>query len=597
MSKNPNTKKHLITFLLDHVSPEAFFQLIDEGIAPHVSKYILGDKIPETKAYSNATISRNIITGFPSTSANTHTSILTGSFGGKNNLGLGAYWNLLEDKPKFIKTDSIGLFSIKKFNVEYVNNYCKTLFEYIPDSASYHVLNRGAKYKEFTTKSLIFTYLPLLIKMKRKDEPGRVSPISRPELWKDLFRKNIGSLLRRIQESHMPRAIYIVFLLTDENGHRYGFDSPEYKEAVKIVDLFVEGLVEGVQINKKRKTAGLKDLGLLDSIVWNFHTDHAGRKINRDKFVMVNRLLEVELGLNFIQGDEDKEAQKKMKKEIKDLSNINAFTCVNSELYNGWFCSDIDKIGSNDQKGSIDYIKFYGEATFRNLIPKNDEITEKDEKTDIIAHLTKQDYTQFVLIPEESALLTRTDFISDKERVEKRIPRNYIIKIFGSVGSGVVSRKIINDKTHYSWNIVEGQDPLDYNELDIEYKKFYSQHKWLELTYQHRLPDVFHRLFGFFDCKYAPNFVLTSDFNYHFFNQYDRLEEMMLKVQSHDGLYKVESKVPVTFAGPGIKKGAIIDYGRNVDVLPTLLEIMGINFNKDRLDGEILDDVSSADSF
>ncbi len=47
------SQKFLITFLVDHASPEVFFRMIDEGNAPYVSKYILGDKTPQN-TYSKA---------------------------------------------------------------------------------------------------------------------------------------------------------------------------------------------------------------------------------------------------------------------------------------------------------------------------------------------------------------------------------------------------------------------------------------------------------------------------------------------------------------------------------------------------------------
>ena len=78
-NKKPDQEKHLFAFLLDHATPSFFFDYVDKGMAPHVSKYILGEKTKDN-TYSNATISRHVVTGFPTSSANSHTSILTGSF-------------------------------------------------------------------------------------------------------------------------------------------------------------------------------------------------------------------------------------------------------------------------------------------------------------------------------------------------------------------------------------------------------------------------------------------------------------------------------------------------------------------------------------
>ena len=146
MSENTEKpQKHLIQILVDHASPEAFFGWIDKGVTPHISKYILGAK-KEDGTYANATISRNIVTGYPSTSANSHTSILTGSYARKNNLIHTTYWDMLGKVPKFHDTEKISLKGLKEMNYLHINPLCKTLFEYTDNSASFHALNRGASF-------------------------------------------------------------------------------------------------------------------------------------------------------------------------------------------------------------------------------------------------------------------------------------------------------------------------------------------------------------------------------------------------------------------------------------------------------------------
>ena len=113
----------------------------------------------------------------------------------------------------------------------------------------------------------------------------------------------------------------------------------------------------------------------------------------------------------------------------------------------------------------------------------------------------------------------------------------------------------------------------------------------MEKTINHDLPDVPHRLFGFFDCKFAPNFVVTSAYDYHFLSiqKLARKKEKLLKdSQTHDGLFRIESVVPLTLAGPGIKKGAEISMGRNIDILPTLLKLLNIDYDKGTIDGNVL---------
>ncbi len=363
-SKKP---KYLIQILVDQASPKWFFYWIDLGIAPNISKYILGEKTKDN-TYSKATISRNIVTGYPSTSANTHVSIITGSYARKNNLTYTIFWDLLGKVPKFVNVERASLKALKEINSFRINPLCKTLFEHTKDSASFHMIHRGARVKMFTLKTILFKFLPLLVKVKRLMKEGDEGPFENPEFWRAFLRKNISSFLKKAQkQKKFPLATFIVHLLTDESAHRAGFNSEKYKQALMVLDYIIECLVEGIDIKKEKKEEithfqGLKELGLLENIIWNFCTDHAGREVFRDKFVFINSLARVDLGLNLIDG-EDKEYEVYIKSLKGNLSKINAFTITSRELWHSWFrIQQIEKLK--------DYTRFQNENYFRNLTPK-----------------------------------------------------------------------------------------------------------------------------------------------------------------------------------------------------------------------------------
>jgi len=589
-SKDVN-KKYLFMLLLDHCHPDFFFNIIDQGLAPNISKYILGKKLEQLDAYSNATICKNVVTGFPSTSANMHTSILTGTVGGKNNIFQYAYWNFFGKKPKIIRTDDLKITTIKKFNNNYLNPNTKLIFEFFKTSSSYHVINRGAKWKMFTLKTIIFNYLPLLINLQKKDEPGRLSPLARPELWKKMLLKNIGKFLLKVKKEYLPEVNYLVFLLTDENAHRFGYNSTQYKEAIQIIDLYIKSLVEGIDLKDGRHIDGLEELGYFENIIWNIHTDHSGRPIERHKYISINRYLEAEFGLKLIEGPGNKtKPEKRMIKKsynLKSIQNINAYSVCSGELWTGWFRDS----NLNSQTNLEQFIKFHGEKLFRNLKPLNNEVITdftSNFKIDLINLLIKKEFIQFVIVPEE--LDQDFDFyineikknfkIHLKQRIFNQIPRKYTIKIFSNKGSSIIKRFYENNSIYYSYEILQNQNPLDYDEINIEYGKKYSQSEILKLTFNHKLPDVFFRLFGFFDCVFAPNFLITSEYTYQFLPRHESLDKFLLKSQNHDGLYSIESVVPLVFAGKDVRKGYKIPFARNVDIIPTLLKLMNIEFKE-----------------
>ena len=548
--------KHLIAFLLDQASPETFFKMIDNNEMPHVSKYILGKK-QSNGTYSKSTISKNIVTGYPSTSANSHTSLLTGCYAGKNNFILGGYWNLKGKKPVYIDTTKIGINTINKLNNVWINPESKMIFEYFSDSASFHGLNRGAEFKLLTPKKILTQFLPLLIKFKRKDKPGEVSPISNPDLWTSMFEKHIEEYINRIiKQDHMPSVTFIVFLLTDETGHKFGFDSPEYRNAANVMDIFVQRNVEGFINKKGKKIKGLKELGYLDSIIWTIFTDHSARKVYMDKIIGINAIIEAELGLKLIEGKEITNNNKKnsLKKIKDDYSKINAFSVVNDELWHGWFSKNGETIDS--------FTKFYNEDFFRNLNPKGIVLKQNIGKSiDLIDYLVSKEHIQYVIIPESNdngILGTKTNELKPSERIQMRIPRDYNIKIISSGGKGLIKRIEKNKIIFYSYSVLDGKDPLGYSKSGLEYNNEYSHLEWLEKTIKLEIPDVFHRLFGFFDCIYTPNISITSEKKFQYFSTYNPINKIYKNRQSHDGLYSVESIVPFTISGPGIVKGTIL---------------------------------------
>ncbi|MFO8017404.1 MAG: alkaline phosphatase family protein [Promethearchaeia archaeon] len=573
-------RKYLIQFLVDHANPDVFFNIVDRGLTPHLTKYILGEK-SDKGTYEKASISRNLVTGYPSTSANAHTSLMTGCWAGKNDLLHSQFWDFQKNSPEYINVEDISISALRAMNKDRIYPVCKTIFEHTDKSASFHAIHRGADIKLLNLTTILFRFLPLLWKIKRKSHTEQ-SPIESPEFWKRFFHKNIIRFLKKIKKPEdFPQATFIVFLLSDGNAHHYGFDSKEYEASIELLDYFIKCLVEGLEDKKGNHIPGLKELGLYDHIIWNICTDHAGRKIDPSKYVFIDTITDKRLKLNVIE-NENEEKLDELDNLDGDLSRIDVFTVCASEQWHCWF-------GGPKGSCSEDFRRFYGAPYFRNYNRK----TKKGNPLNLIEYYTDKEYTQFVIIPREDVSLP-IPISNSKERMEEPIPRPYSIDLFDGEGTGKIMRRYHAGAIEYAYKCTEGRDPLKYADIDLEYKKYYSKQEWLQATIDHPLPDIIHRLFGFFDCIHAPNFVVTSDYDYRFVNVnqiVNKKEKAIQNVQSHGGVYAVESIVPLTISGPGIKKNYEIPYGRNIDVLPTLLAALGVEFDGKMVDGRVLDDV------
>jgi predicted AlkP superfamily pyrophosphatase or phosphodiesterase len=572
-----------MTFLLDHISPDEFFAIVDSGEAPHVTKYILGNRQADG-TYSNAAISRQFAAAFPSTSANSHPCLMTGCYGGKNKLFVGNYWNMLGEKPVYTNTDKLTLNGFKKYYREYLNPTTKTLFEHIPHSVSYHVFNRGAEYKLFSIGRIATDFIPLFIKMNKEKEPGHIPPIANPELWTTLFNKHIGKMLQHVKVTgDLYHATFVAFLLTDQNGHKFGFGSPEYRKAVHVMDDCIRMMVEGTTDTKGNHIEGLKELGFLDKIIWCLFSDHAGRPIPKDKYIMIDTVLEGDLGLEIVEGDDAAADLERLNGKLKDAD---MFSSLASELMCYWSVPDFDR-----PIKAYDFTPFYGETHFRHMHPKNRMNRKRSAEVDLIEYLRKKEWVQFILVPEESPPQVQQKSANLAQRTKLRIPREYCIKIFGKQGTGLLERKFISNSIHYAYKIIEGKDPLEYDHLNFKAGEWYSHTETLKRTISHDLPDVFHRLFGFFDAINAPNLAVTSSYEYHYWSRKTVHQNEIRNVQTHGGFFRIESIIPAIFAGPGIKKGIEIPFGRNINILPTLLTTMNVAYDPELLDGEPIIDI------
>jgi hypothetical protein len=190
-----------------------------------------------------------------------------------------------------------------------------------------------------------------------------------------------------------------------------------------------------------------------------------------------------------------------------------------------------------------------------------------------------------ILIPENNG-----GQLGNNERERLLIPRSYNLKILSKLGKILVERKEEQNQLYYKYSILDGIDPLSYKTSSIKENKWISQEEWLKLTHKLEYPDLFHRLFGSFDCIHAPNLVLIprEDYNFLKFGPPKEIFKQMRNYQTHDGPYKVESVVPLTLSGPGIKKGYEIPFGRNIDILPTILKAAKVQFDEELVDGRPL---------
>lgn len=108
---------------------------------------------------------------------------------------------------------------------------------------------------------------------------------------------------------------------------------------------------------------------------------------------------------------------------------------------------------------------------------------------------------------------------------------------------------------------------------------YHDSRAWLRATAEQRLPDVVPPLVPFLHVRRAGDVVVFTEPGYSFVPERG----------GHGGLSRDEMRIPFMIAGPGITPGSTIDVARSVDLVPTLLKLLGLEDRADAsLEGESL---------
>lgn len=101
---------------------------------------------------------------------------------------------------------------------------------------------------------------------------------------------------------------------------------------------------------------------------------------------------------------------------------------------------------------------------------------------------------------------------------------------------------------------------------------FHPSRAWLEATADQRLPDVVPHLPPLLHVRRAGQVVLFAAPGYSFVRE----------AGGHGGLDRDERRMTFLIAGPGIEPGTVIATARSVDLVPTLLDLLGVEHDEDK---------------
>jgi hypothetical protein len=100
---------------------------------------------------------------------------------------------------------------------------------------------------------------------------------------------------------------------------------------------------------------------------------------------------------------------------------------------------------------------------------------------------------------------------------------------------------------------------------------FHDSRAWLRATCRQEFPDIVPQIISLLHEPRAGQVIVYAAPGYTFVSQ----------AGGHGGLRRAEMRVPLYFAGPGIKPGGSITCARQVDVVPTVLDLLGADVPQD----------------
>jgi RNA polymerase-binding transcription factor DksA len=203
-----------------------------------------------------------------------------------------------------------------------------------------------------------------------------------------------------------------------------------------------------------------------------------------------------------------------------------------------------------------------------------------DETMGFVQKFSKNDATK-------NSSQTLIDLLVAQKAVDAAMARTDTdrVLIVSKQGRATVERRVAADGTKQYRYCVETGDPLGYNAnpkvAAVVASGFADAQTWLDATADTMYPDIVPQSVEFFDSPRAGQIIIFAADGWDFSDR---------DLGGHGSIMRYDMIVPMVFTGPDIAPGHL-HTARIVDVMPTILDIMGLGDRTNRfgtLDGRSL---------
>ncbi len=335
------------------------------------------------------------------------------------------------------------------------------------------------------------------------------------------------------QRGEFPRFVIAYLLAPDMQAYHRGLESIAYRQALIHVDAQIGRVIKDFE-----------NQGLLEKLVLVFMSDHGMMPV--EKHLRMDKFLRKDVGLKLSSKKlwEDTE----LRDRIKYYRKFPAVLTYSGDRYAGLYLRKPSGV-----EGAMAYENWLSKP---NMYDLHNYPTSRG-RVDLISLLVGHEAIDAVAF---SVARGRVRIVRKDGEIEIRRGKN--------------------DPRACSYHLIAGENPLGYaGKVPAEMLggADFSSRTWLEATAQTTFPDLLPQILAYFEAARGADVVVFAAPGWDLGHKWKA---------GHGGIRPGEMNFPLIMAGPGISHGELAT-GRAVDVLPTILELLGQEADKN-LDGKSL---------
>jgi arylsulfatase A-like enzyme len=525
----------VMIFYVDGLRPDILEEMAQNGELPLLKRYIL----------DRAASVENAITSVPAITYGNATAMVSGLYPSHHAIAANKWF----DRERLVCRNYESRETMVKVNLDLER---PTIYEMLDDKLTAVIgmqLNKGSK-------------LHYVVSADDGGLPaGLAWTTGQQEEVDEIMAENIAKLGKEARRlGHWPDLALIYFPGPDDVAHAKGAQSSEYRSALRSLDESLGAML-----------AALDGGGLLDRITLVLTSDHGMHDVHRQQWVDLGRLA-MESGLSVYTDDAEVD---------EDLTYLHP---------EEGFAASIVKFFS-PEPGPPSYPE-----RFRRFHRWRMVLTHSGERQ---AFLHVRSGWNWAQRPSRDEILW-----SHREAANQTagtcyaasdlpLPEIFVrhpavgfavvrdgqdaVEVFGKVGVGRIERSRSGAEPSFRYRVISGSDPIfgdDAAAPAIADGELHGSREWLQATAALAHPDVVPQFGSLFDHHRTGDVALFAAPGWDFSKKY---------LGGHGGIERDEMRIPFYFAGPTIAAGTRVPAARLVDLVPTVLELMGLADRTTRL--------------